>query len=91
MTQFSGYVCDSCERVIASRDRVKKTVKYDGRAIGGETTFDLCGDCSRTEIEEQAITLRPLRRRRIRDEADAVEVVEPRNPTYREDRLLESD
>lgn len=68
MTQFSGYVCDSCERVITSRDRVKKTVKYDGRSIAGETTADLCAECAHSEVENQALALRPLRRRRTREE-----------------------
>lgn len=62
MAQFNGYVCDSCERVVPSRDRVKKTVKFDGRAVAGETSLDLCSECAQEQAE--GMDLRPLRRRR---------------------------
>lgn len=64
MAQFSGYVCDECERVVPSGLRVKQTIKFDGREVAGEVSLDLCPECARTQAETYP-GLRPLRRRTL--------------------------
>lgn len=64
MAQFSGYVCDECERVVPSGDRVKKTVKFDGREVSGEVSLDLCRECATAQASHYP-GLRPLRRRTV--------------------------
>ena len=61
MAQFNGFLCDACGNVFPMAQRVKKTIKYDGIDVQGETHQDLCPSCAVAETED--IGLRPLRRR----------------------------
>ena len=68
MAHFTGFTCDNCDKVVSAEDRTKVTVKIDGPEIQGEFTQDLCIDCQETPVPPGTV-LKPLRRRRTRQEA----------------------
>jgi hypothetical protein len=74
MSVFTGIKCDSCGQVVEVADRTRKKTCYDGPTVSGEFTQDLCPEC--TPKTESLPRLRPLRRRKARDEV-AVGGVEP--------------
>lgn len=68
MSQFIGFECDSCGKVISTEDRNKVTTRYEGPAARGEFSEDRCSECV---VVPNAAELRPLRRRRTKKEIEA--------------------
>lgn len=66
MSQFRGYTCDGCGNVIAEGHRTRHTEKFDGPTVQGEVVKDLCPVCVNARKPEDGISLKPLRRRRVK-------------------------
>ena len=62
MAQYNGFICDNpeCGKIIDPEDRIKVTVRYEGRTVSGEYSLDKCPGC----VGEPPKPLKPLRRRR---------------------------
>jgi hypothetical protein len=69
MAQFTGFTCDDCGTVVESKDRVRKTTRFesDDPALTGEAKQDLCPECARSHLDNPELDVQPLRRRKGKD------------------------
>lgn len=78
MAHFSGFKCDKCDAVMDRAEVTKVTVKFDGPEVSGEFSHDLCEICAKEEVPP-GVTMRPLRRRRTRDEGGQSQQQDPQH------------